>query len=73
MDEPFSLQNNEQKSAISWGVVEHQPEFTSWEFIHDFAPTTGGLPGADPLLQNMQGLTAWDLALGEPGVGRPGE
>jgi len=22
------------------------------------------LPGADPLLQNMQGLTAWDLALG---------
>ena len=30
------------------------------------------LPGADPLLQNMQGLTAWDLALGEPGGGMIG-
>lgn len=30
------------------------------------------VPGADPLLQNMQGLTAWDLALGEPGGGMIG-
>lgn len=59
MDDHFPYYFDEQVKV----GVEHHPTLQQGVAL---------VPGADPLLQNMQGLTAWDLALGEPGGGMIG-